>query len=81
MGTQLLPPLQAILTKATHPKFPRQIFILTDGEVNNTEEVIAMTKKNIGMKEGRKGGGGREGEEGEIKRDSRGGREERHVKL
>jgi hypothetical protein len=51
IGTDILPPLLAILAKPSHPKFPRQIFILTDGEVNDTEKVISMAKKNIGMKE------------------------------
>jgi hypothetical protein len=49
VSTNILPPLYEILSKPAHPKFPRQLFVLTDGDVDNTEEVIAMVKKNIGV--------------------------------
>ena len=48
ISTNILPPLYDILSKPTHTKFPRQLFVLTDGEVENTEQVIGMVKKNIG---------------------------------
>ncbi len=43
-GTEILAPLQAILATAPHPEIPRQLFILTDGEVSNTEAVIGLLR-------------------------------------
>jgi uncharacterized protein YegL len=39
-GTEILAPLQAIFKKAPEPKYPRQLFILTDGEVKNAQDCI-----------------------------------------
>ena len=39
-GTDILPPLRDIFRQETDPAFPRQIFVLTDGEVNDTRAVI-----------------------------------------
>ncbi len=45
-GTEILAPLQAILATAPHPEIPRQLFILTDGQVSNTEAVIGLLRKH-----------------------------------
>jgi Ca-activated chloride channel family protein len=45
-GTEILAPLQAILATAPHPEIPRQLFILTDGQVTNTEAVIGLLRKH-----------------------------------
>src|SRR5690606_9825868 len=47
-GTDILPPLQRILGQPANPDYPRQIFVLTDGEVNNTPQVIEYVSKNCG---------------------------------
>jgi Ca-activated chloride channel family protein len=43
-GTELLPALKAVLEQPTSPELPRQIVILTDGEVTNTDSVLALAK-------------------------------------
>ncbi|KAH3764799.1 Vault protein inter-alpha-trypsin domain [Pelomyxa schiedti] len=43
-GTDVLPPMKAILSSKANPNYPRQIFFLTDGEVKNTDEVISYVK-------------------------------------
>ena len=45
-GTDILKPLMAIFGEKAKPGIPRQIFLLTDGEVNNTQECIAAVRKN-----------------------------------
>jgi hypothetical protein len=45
-GTEILAPLQGILVTAPHPEIPRQLFILTDGQVSNTEAVIGLLRKH-----------------------------------
>ncbi|HSB73716.1 MAG TPA: VIT domain-containing protein [Candidatus Methylomirabilis sp.] len=45
-GTEILAPLRAILAKAPHPEVPRQLFILTDGQVSNTQAVIGLLRKH-----------------------------------
>jgi hypothetical protein len=45
IGTKILPPLESILSQPVNPQFPRQVFCLTDGEVDNTAEVLAYVKK------------------------------------
>ncbi|VDI27450.1 Hypothetical predicted protein [Mytilus galloprovincialis] len=47
-GTEILQPLQQIYSKNCKQGYPRQIFLLTDGGVSNTEEVIKLAKKNNG---------------------------------
>ena len=39
-GTEILQPLQDILQAPTIPGYARQVFVLTDGEVSNTQQVI-----------------------------------------
>jgi Ca-activated chloride channel family protein len=43
-GTEILRPLTAILEKKPDPERPRQLFVLTDGQVTNTEAVIAQVR-------------------------------------
>jgi hypothetical protein len=39
-GTEIVQPLLSIFNEKPKPGIPRQVFLLTDGEVTNTEEVI-----------------------------------------
>lgn len=41
-GTEILPALEAVLSAPSVSELPRQVFLLTDGEVTNTDEVIAL---------------------------------------
>lgn len=43
-GTEILAPLQKVYECEKIPGYFRQVFILTDGEVANTEEIIGITK-------------------------------------
>jgi len=43
-GTEIYEPLKAVYGKKTIPGYLRQIFVLTDGEVSNTEQVIGLVK-------------------------------------
>lgn len=45
-GTELLPPLQDIFSKKPAPGCPRQLFVLTDGSVSNTQRCIDKVKEN-----------------------------------
>lgn len=45
-GTEILGPLKAILGAKPNPELPRQLFVLTDGQVSNTEEVISLVRKH-----------------------------------
>ena len=45
-GTQLLPPLQDIFSKKANRHFSRQVFVLTDGSVSNTQQCIEKVKEN-----------------------------------
>ncbi|XP_076101131.1 von Willebrand factor A domain-containing protein 5A-like [Mytilus galloprovincialis] len=47
-GTDILRPLKQIYSKNCKKGYPRQIFLLTDGGVRNTDEVIKLAKKNNG---------------------------------
>ena len=42
-GTRLVAPLASVLKDMPLADFPRSIFVLTDGQVSNTDEVLAMT--------------------------------------
>lgn len=44
-GTEIYEPLQQILIKKVIEGYPKQIFLLTDGGVSNTEGVIALVGK------------------------------------
>lgn len=45
-GTEILQPLKFVYSKKVKPPYCRQIFLLTDGEVANTRDVIALVKSN-----------------------------------
>ena len=45
-GTDLLPPLQWIFKRACCGTLPRQLFIVTDGGVTNTQQVLNLVKRN-----------------------------------
>jgi len=46
-GTELLNPLQNILQRKPIAGYDRQVFVLTDGAVSNTEQVIALVNKHV----------------------------------
>uniref|UniRef100_G3N806 VWFA domain-containing protein n=1 Tax=Gasterosteus aculeatus aculeatus TaxID=481459 RepID=G3N806_GASAC len=45
-GTEILEPLKHIYRQPSIPSQPRQLFVFTDGEVENTKEVINLVKQN-----------------------------------
>ncbi|XP_026539990.1 von Willebrand factor A domain-containing protein 5A-like [Notechis scutatus] len=45
-GTEIVKPLKAIYSQPCFEGHPRQIFVFTDGEVSNTNEVIAEVRRN-----------------------------------
>ncbi len=45
-GTEILPALEAVLERKPRAGLPRQVFLLTDGEVSNTDAVIALVRKH-----------------------------------
>jgi Ca-activated chloride channel family protein len=47
-GTEILPALEAVLSAQPRKGLPRQLFVLTDGEVTNTDAVIALARKHAG---------------------------------
>ncbi|XP_035857256.1 von Willebrand factor A domain-containing protein 5A-like [Sander lucioperca] len=47
-GTEILTPLKHIYSQPCIPSQPRQLFVFTDGEVDNTKEVINLVRKNSG---------------------------------
>jgi hypothetical protein len=47
-GTELLAPLADIFAQQRDPDYPRVVFLLTDGEVTNTEQVLKSVKKSTG---------------------------------
>ncbi|EGG14768.1 Mast cell surface antigen-1 [Cavenderia fasciculata] len=44
-GTELLPPVKSILALPYDSKYPRQLFILTDGEISQRDEMIDYVGK------------------------------------
>lgn len=46
-GTEILNPVTAILNEDIIKGYPKQVFLLTDGEVYNADEIIKVVKKNI----------------------------------
>ena len=46
-GTEILPPLREIYKQDPIKGFPRQVFLLTDGSVSNTQECINEVKRNV----------------------------------
>ncbi|XP_039357986.1 von Willebrand factor A domain-containing protein 5A-like isoform X2 [Mauremys reevesii] len=47
-GTRILEPLQAIYRSPSRDGHPRQLFVFTDGEVENTQDVITEVWRNRG---------------------------------
>uniref|UniRef100_A0A8C0IPN4 Uncharacterized protein n=1 Tax=Chelonoidis abingdonii TaxID=106734 RepID=A0A8C0IPN4_CHEAB len=47
-GTEILAPLQAIYRSPCRDGHPRQLFVFTDGEVGNTQEVISEVQRHRG---------------------------------
>jgi hypothetical protein len=47
-GTEILPALEHVLGAEPRPGRPRQVFVLTDGEVSNTDAVIALARRHAG---------------------------------
>eukprot|EP01137_Pigoraptor_chileana_P008384 Opistho-2@55134 len=45
-GTELLDPMQAILRRPQIKGYPRQVFVLTDGQISNTDQVIGLVTKH-----------------------------------
>jgi hypothetical protein len=45
-GTEILPPLLDIFKERPKEGIPRQVFLMTDGEVQNTKECIDCVRKN-----------------------------------
>ena len=45
-GTELKPPLEFIFKQKVLPGLPRQVMVLTDGSVSNTQECINLVKRN-----------------------------------
>jgi hypothetical protein len=45
-GTEIYNPLQNLLSGKLIDNYPKQIFLLTDGAVSNTEGVIKMVGKS-----------------------------------
>ncbi|XP_053217233.1 von Willebrand factor A domain-containing protein 5A-like isoform X1 [Podarcis raffonei] len=45
-GTEILQPLKAIYNQPCREGYPRQLFVFTDGEVSNTDEVIAEVRRH-----------------------------------
>ncbi|XP_073467207.1 von Willebrand factor A domain-containing protein 5A-like isoform X2 [Aquarana catesbeiana] len=46
-GTEILQPLKKIYQTAGRAEHPRQLFVFTDGEVENTKQVINEVRKNL----------------------------------
>lgn len=45
-GTELLPPFEDICAKNTETEYPRSVFILTDGSISNTEDMLKKISEN-----------------------------------
>jgi Ca-activated chloride channel family protein len=45
-GTEILPALQLALGAPRHPSLARQIVVLTDGQVSNTDAVLALARQH-----------------------------------
>jgi hypothetical protein len=48
-GTELYRPLSFVMSQPVDPKYPRQIFVLTDGAVSNAGIVLDYVRDNIGL--------------------------------
>ena len=48
-GTELFYPIQHIFDSQPKSRYPRQVFVLTDGKVSNDDQVIGLVKRNAHM--------------------------------
>ena len=46
-GTEILPALKHVLEQPRHDRLPRQVVILTDGEVTNTDALLALAAEHV----------------------------------
>ena len=46
-GTQIYDPLLEIYSKNPKPRFPRTLFLITDGAVSNPDIVVQLIKNNV----------------------------------
>ncbi|KAN0029623.1 hypothetical protein ACTA71_007755 [Dictyostelium dimigraforme] len=44
-GTELLPPIKDILKNESDPEYPRQVFLITDGEISSRDQLIDFVAK------------------------------------
>lgn len=44
-GTEIFKPLESVFEKKSSDSYARQIFLLTDGEVNNVQEIVDLVQK------------------------------------
>ncbi len=47
-GTEILPALANVVVQPLAPGLPRQLVVLTDGQVTNSDEVIALVRRHSG---------------------------------
>lgn len=47
-GTEIYEPIKDILQKDADPNLPRHLYLLTDGAVGNTQQIVQLIKKNRG---------------------------------
>ena len=40
-------PMEAIFKLKNNPKYPRNVFLLTDGAIGNTDEVVSKIRREI----------------------------------
>lgn len=45
-GTEILPALEAVFASKSTSELPRQVLVMTDGQVSNTEAVLALVRKH-----------------------------------
>ena len=45
-GTEILAPLQDVYADPVDLKLPRQIYLLTDGAVNNTKKIVELVRSH-----------------------------------
>jgi hypothetical protein len=47
-GTEILEPIRVILEDHADPEYARQVFVLTDGEVGNTDAILSLVRERTG---------------------------------
>lgn len=46
-GTEIQNPLRELLKETIKEGYPRHVFLLTDGQVSDTQSVISLVKQNV----------------------------------